>query len=218
MAGKPLAKLVWSGREHVLLPGATATIGRATDNDLTIIHKHVSRHHAIITFRSGVFHINDLGSVNGTFVNDLRVERPHPLVAGDVIRLYEPVLTFQAATDTDLSRAQVAGRLTTPESQASRLQITSGAQEGETIPLILDEVRIGRATQGAPWEIALRDPAVSRPHAALRRRDDAWFVCDLKSVNGTLVNGMTLQAGIWQQLVDGDSLSIGTTRLLFRGE
>ncbi len=73
-----LAKIIWDDpdssekREFVLAEGATASIGRSPSNDISIPERHVSRQHAVIAFRDGIFMISDLGSANGTFVNGRR--------------------------------------------------------------------------------------------------------------------------------------------------
>src|SRR2546423_14188443 len=51
------------------------TIGRSPDNDLPVDKLAVSNYHAKIYFEAGRMVIEDLDSLNGTFVNDLRVER-----------------------------------------------------------------------------------------------------------------------------------------------
>ena len=89
-----LAKIAWSDpssgerKEYVLTEGSTVTIGRSLSNEVCIREQHVSRQHAVISFQYGVFMISDLGSANGTFVNDQLVEEPFPLAGGDVVRLY----------------------------------------------------------------------------------------------------------------------------------
>jgi hypothetical protein len=61
-------------------------IGSDPSNELVIDEPTVSRRHAEVIQRSGVFQIRDLGSTNGTFVNGKRVEAPIPIGAGDEIR------------------------------------------------------------------------------------------------------------------------------------
>src|SRR5258707_9470197 len=51
------------------------SIGRAPDNDLPVDNLAVSNYHAKIYFEAGRMVVEDLDSLNGTFVNDLRVER-----------------------------------------------------------------------------------------------------------------------------------------------
>lgn len=219
-----LAKITWAHPEtgametHVLLEGATATIGRASGNDIFIPDKHVSRQHAVITYRDGVFLISDLGSVNGTFVNEKRIDEAFPLFSGDQIRLYVPVLQFSAADDEEVAQARQTGNLSTgPLTQGSgQLIITTGSQEGQIIPLLLNTVTVGRAITDATWEIGLQDPSVSRPHARMERQDGVWVLIDLGSANGTRVNTEKLPEGEQRIIKDGDIIAFGATMVLFR--
>jgi len=56
----------------------------------------VSRRHARIRVAGGQATIEDLGSKNGTFVADRRVDSPMPLADGDVIRVGSVPVTFKA--------------------------------------------------------------------------------------------------------------------------
>ncbi|MDX1991099.1 MAG: FHA domain-containing protein [bacterium] len=219
-----LAKVSWVdpdtgiNHEHVLTEGATATIGRSSSNDICIPEQHVSRQHAVINYRDGVFVINDLNSANGTFVNDQQVQDAYPLFSGDKIRLYVPVLTFSAAvSEDDQRRAEADGRLITATISTGQgyLIITSGPQEGHTIPLLLQEITVGRATANATWEIGLQDPSVSRPHARLRRIDNNWVLYDLGSANGTTINSNPVNEK-GRALHDGDVVTMGATMMLYR--
>ncbi|MBZ0298322.1 MAG: FHA domain-containing protein, partial [Anaerolineae bacterium] len=138
-----LAKITWSDpkteetQEFVLTEGATASIGRMENNDICIPEQHVSRQHAVINYRDGIFMITDLGSANGTFVNDRQLDGPFPLASGDEIRLYVPLLRFSATvTEEDERNAQEHGTLITPTNGTGKgkLIITTGPQEGQTIP------------------------------------------------------------------------------------
>lgn len=221
-----LAKITWDDpetgahREYVLLEGATATIGRSADNQIHIPERHVSRQHAVISFRDGVFMLTDLGSANGTFVNDKKLSDPFPLAHGDVIRLYVPILHFSAiVTEQEKERARQTGTLIVPLSGGGQptLHITSGPQEGAVIALLTPRVTIGRATRDATWDIALQDRAVSRPHCALTLSEEGvWTILDLGSANGTLVNGIPVGTQEPQSLADGAVITIGETTLLFR--
>ena len=58
------------------------------------------------------------------------------------------------------------------------------------------------------------DPMASWQHAQLDVERDAWWVTDLGSANGTVVNGAAIDSGR-HRLVEGDRLLIGNTRLCF---
>jgi pSer/pThr/pTyr-binding forkhead associated (FHA) protein len=219
-----LAKIIWEDpqtgdkQEFVLTENATATIGRAPDCDICIPEQHVSRRHAVISYRDGLFMINDLNSANGTFVNDEQITEPFPLASDDIIRLYVPVLVFSAmVSEEDQERAERDGRLilAAQNTGKGKLIITNGPQEGHTIPLLLKKVTVGRATSSATWEIGLQDPSVSRPHARLELIDNIWTVFDLQSSNGTFVNGEQI-TDKGQALRDGDTVGFGGTLALFR--
>ena len=77
---------------EVLLGRLDAAHGILPDLDLTPeggLEKGVSRRHAKIIQRKGEFFIEDLGSANGTFLNDQRLTPylPYPLKVGDKIQL-----------------------------------------------------------------------------------------------------------------------------------
>ena len=217
-----LAKITWEdpqtrdSLELRLAEGATVGIGRLETNEICIKEQHVSRQHAVIKYQDGVFMITDLGSANGVYVNDARLSEPYPLMAGDVIRLYVPILRFAALVD-EQEQAQAAqnGSAVRDSDSGARLIITNGAQEGESIALLVRSVTIGRASSKADWEVCLQDPSVSRPHARLDMIDTNWMLTDLGSANGTLVNGTPVNEK-GRMLHDGDMIAIGGTIAQFR--
>lgn len=70
-------------------------IGRASENQIKLLGEKISRRHATIKIEDGMYRIYDLGSANGTFVNDNRVRDPVELQDGDVIRLGDSVFIFK---------------------------------------------------------------------------------------------------------------------------
>ena len=221
-----LAKVTWedpeSGeqREFVLAEGATATIGRSPSSEIHIFERHVSREHAVINFRDGIFMITDLQSANGTFVNDKKLTDPFPLAHGDIIRLYVPILHFSAVvTEEEVQQAKITGTLIVPAGTGGQpnLHITSGPQVDAEIPLLTPSITIGRATRDATWDISLQDRAVSRPHCEIKLDAHGfWVIVDLGSANGTLVNGVPAQANEPILLQDGSVITMGETTILFR--
>lgn len=81
--------------ELVPLEGARTTLGRDGVNDVGLDHPTVSALHAVIE-RYGVwFVLRDLGSSNGTFVNNERLVGEQRLRSGDEIRLGEARLVYR---------------------------------------------------------------------------------------------------------------------------
>jgi pSer/pThr/pTyr-binding forkhead associated (FHA) protein len=73
--------------------GDRTTIGRSPDCGVFLDDVTVSRRHAALVQRDGGWHIDDLGSLNGTFVNRRRVESA-VLEDGDEIQIGKYRLTF----------------------------------------------------------------------------------------------------------------------------
>ncbi|MBC2640491.1 MULTISPECIES: FHA domain-containing protein [unclassified Rhodococcus (in: high G+C Gram-positive bacteria)] len=76
------------------LPAGSLTIGRAPDNDIVVRDVLASRRHATLHTGASGLEIEDLGSVNGTFVGGARVSRA-PLSDGDVVTIGNTDLTVQ---------------------------------------------------------------------------------------------------------------------------
>ncbi len=70
---------------------------------------------------------------------------------------------------------------------------------------------VGRDEKAA---IRIDEPLVSRRHARIERRGDAWVVADLGSTNFTRVNGQRVRREC--ELSDGDELSFARARCLFQ--
>ncbi len=62
-------------------------IGRAADNTIVLEDERVSAHHARLTYTGGQWLLEDLGSRNGTFVNELRLEGPLVVTYEDHIQI-----------------------------------------------------------------------------------------------------------------------------------
>jgi hypothetical protein len=77
------------------LSDATCTIGRATENSITVPDAQASRRHAEIRFENGRHVIADLGSTNGTSVNGERLAAPRVLAHGDQIAIGTITLRYE---------------------------------------------------------------------------------------------------------------------------
>lgn len=87
--------------------------------------------------------------------------------------------------------------------------VIQGEEEGREIELITDEISIGR---GADNDLVFPDIACSRRHALIEKKSGTYFIHDLGSGNGTLVNGRRIQQ---VELNDGDEIHVGSTVLQF---
>jgi diguanylate cyclase (GGDEF)-like protein len=83
------------GRRYPLSPTAPVVIGRGSDSAIHIDDHSVSRKHARIEPRLQGHVAVDLGSTNGTYVNDRPIEQ-HPLADGDYLRVGNCIYRFLA--------------------------------------------------------------------------------------------------------------------------
>jgi pSer/pThr/pTyr-binding forkhead associated (FHA) protein len=79
-----IVKFEGSVLQKVAINGGPITIGRGPDNSIAIDNLAISNHHAEIKSEQGRLVVEDLNSLNGTFVNNQRVKRS-ALKHGDVV-------------------------------------------------------------------------------------------------------------------------------------
>jgi FHA domain-containing protein len=129
------------------------------------------------------------------------VIRGHTVEAGEV---RQPV--------SDLPRsggAQFPGR---PRLVISGSGPGTGLEAGSTYELQTPVTLLGRGTD---CDLRMVDPGVSRHHAELRVEDGQVVLVDLGSTNGTFVNGQPVRR---VALVDGTTVTLGRTTMIFRQE
>ncbi|HEX8065179.1 MAG TPA: FHA domain-containing protein [Thermoleophilaceae bacterium] len=81
--------------EAFRIEGERARIGRSPDAEVFLDDVTVSRNHALLVRRRDGLYIDDLGSLNGTYVNRRRIES-HKLVDGDELQIGKYKLTYLA--------------------------------------------------------------------------------------------------------------------------
>ena len=111
--------------------GRPLTIGRANDNAVALRDGRASRQHARIDVRRGSLVLSDLGSTNGSFVNDRRVESI-ALGEGDRIRVGTTILLVEAITagdskDPSATSARDDPEAAAPSASGSKHEVDDGA-------------------------------------------------------------------------------------------
>ncbi|MCU1229941.1 MAG: hypothetical protein JWO97_2825 [Acidobacteria bacterium] len=91
----------------------------------------------------------------------------------------------------------------------AQLTFANGELRGTVVPLIESEYLVGRRSEN---NIAINDLGVSGFHARIFRGPDGYVVEDLKSRNGTWVNGGVVYHAL---LKDGDALRFGATEFKY---
>jgi pSer/pThr/pTyr-binding forkhead associated (FHA) protein len=81
--------------ESFEVQGERMSIGRRPDSEVFLDDITVSRDHALLIHRGDMWHLDDCGSLNGTYVNRERIES-HRLEEGDEVQIGKYKLTFHA--------------------------------------------------------------------------------------------------------------------------
>jgi len=87
-----------------------------------------------------------------------------------------------------------------------KLHIVKGAGAIQSLELKADVIQIGRSAEN---DIQLNDGSISRRHLKIVRRENKYFVMDLKSKNGTYVSGKRIRPGHECEVEQGLPIAIG---------
>ena len=179
----------------------SVTIGRSPECDMPITDGQASRRHASVVRKGDGFEVSDLGSTNGTLLNDVQM-KTKVLGHGDIIKIGATEIVYH-----DPDAAPVAGA---GEPGACSLVYAKGPRKGQKIELGGQRTTIGRKESNT---VPIKDTVASSYHCEVVRDLNGYTIRDLGSTNGTLVNNeMVTEA----QLVHGARIRIGNTRFVFQ--
>lgn len=98
---------------RVVVPADGLTVGKRSENDVVLADDYVSRTHARFHVTGGALWLEDLGSTNGSFVNNIQVQHVR-LTAGDTVRAGSSVFRYRdrpaavVHSDTDVAVSAAA--------------------------------------------------------------------------------------------------------------
>jgi len=217
---------VKSGMRHPL-PMRRISIGRDDSCDVIVRGNSVSRRHATIAPVAGGFLLRD-ESANGTLVNGIRIVGTYLLANGDVVRVQDeelrveldaapaPIVRGDKTTQLDLSHitrgvTEEQARAAAVRPVTASLEIVRGPFTGASFQVDRAVCSIGR---GDDNDIRIHDDTISLSHATLLRKAGVWFVVDLRSMNGTYVDGSRVSGE--RELHPGACVRLGAVELVFR--
>src|SRR6266849_2260825 len=214
------------------------TIGRAPDNDLSVDNLAISNYHAKIYFEAGRMVVEDLNSLNGTFVNDLRVERA-TLHDGDKVHVGKHVIKVDTSGDAPVpwqsGRKAAAPRINETmvlDTKERRQMLEQAAAMGESMQFASARVKVptlvvlgGKSDQkeyvltnkltvigkSAMATIRLKGWFKPQMAAQINQRDDGFYLGPgdkVPTVNGAPISGPV-------RLNDGDLVEVSGVRLNF---
>ena len=163
-----------------LEPGVELRVGR-TGADLNLPHKEVSRNHVLVRRHGDQVEVEDLGSRNGTFLNEQPLKGTAPFGTGDRLQVGPFELSLQGGTSTspadDLSTTRAAAAWTGSIAEGSLSEVLRDIEFNHHSGTL--EVRSGR-------ESGRLDVFEGRPYAASFRelRDEAAILALLRLTTG----------------------------------
>jgi S1-C subfamily serine protease/pSer/pThr/pTyr-binding forkhead associated (FHA) protein len=207
----------------VIVVDRELTVGRLPDNNVHLDDTQVSSHHARLRPVEGGIEVTDLGSTNGTFIEDERISQPRVLLPGQRLRFGGTTLSIEEPAASPAGGTMVApagGTMIAPAGGTSIqppaptappvvVTVVGGPDAGRSARIDGDgAIVIGRATGDL---VLAGDPSISSRHAEIRRSGREVTVTDFDSSNGTFVEGQRISAPT--AIVPGTALRVGATEL-----
>jgi pSer/pThr/pTyr-binding forkhead associated (FHA) protein len=224
--------------KEVPIGNRPVSIGRSPDNDIPVDNLAVSTYHARVYYEGGRLVVEDLDSLNGTFVNDLRIERA-TLHDGDSIWIGKHSIKVDTSADAaipwDTGRKAAAPKinetmvldtkvrrdmLQQAAAMGERSQFSPGRMKMPTLVVLSGRVNqkeflltnkltvIGKSPMAT---VRLRGWFKPKMAAQINQRDDGYYLGTgdrVPSVNGTPISGAV-------RLNDGDLIEVCGVRLNF---
>ncbi|MEW5851123.1 MAG: FHA domain-containing protein [Myxococcota bacterium] len=144
----PSLMLLYNGTEMERFPlaGQGYVIGRSHRCDIVIGLLGLSRRHARVYQEGAAWMVEDLGSQNGTYVNDARINGPQQLREGDVINFFEYTLVFHQG---EVMRSEVTAPVPTAEEPVrERTRAEAGGTQVDEAPDGLGAAVMGATESG----------------------------------------------------------------------
>jgi hypothetical protein len=224
--------------KEVALGTRPVTIGRAPDNDIHIDNLAVSNYHARVYVEAGSLVVEDLNSLNGSFLNDIRIERAM-LKDGDTLLIGKHEIRVDQMHDVAVPaeglRKAPAPRVNETmilDTEERRKLLEMAAASGERSQLSPERLLIptltvlhGRTDQ-KEYRIAgkltvighskmatvqLRGWFAPEVAAQINKHEDGFYLGRgdrVPKINGVSIHGLT-------KLNDGDVIEVGRVRLNF---
>ncbi|MBE2264400.1 MAG: FHA domain-containing protein [Burkholderiaceae bacterium] len=187
--------------KRVNLARDVTTLGRKSHNDIVLKDMIVSGEHCRFELEGlADVYVKDLGSTNGTYVNDHMVKR-QKLEHGDVISVGRARIEFRGQSDpghTDFGQTSVM-TLDGSHTLHALLRVLSGTSAGLEVPVVKAVTTFGK-------------PGVAV--VAISHRRQGFFVAVMEGGEGPLLNGAPIGREA-RLLSDGDELELIGTRLAF---
>jgi len=226
---RPQLTIVWPDgtQQTYTIKKDVIRIGRGEENNDIAApneYKSVSRNHLEVRSQGSICYADDIGSVNGVFINGQQITKNTLLKENDIIQIgsedigHQIRIHFQISADAgvnemapdieDDSRTIQGDYLPREPVNGAYLKIQWAGGITNYFSLKDEVTLLGRNP-----ECALKFPKrlrfISGHHAEIQSTDKGFFIKDLQSANGTRVNNQLLEPNKTTILADGSIIRIG---------
>jgi len=96
----------------------------------------------------------------------------------------------------------------------AKIQVLEGPMKGIQLEIDKEVVFVGRSIEN---DVKISDETASRKHLKIFSVESCYFIEDLKSKNGTMINGEPLDAGFARLITENDRIQLGSTIIRLDG-
>lgn len=193
---------------HRVRAGEVCEIGRHPRCAIIAIEPSLSRRHTRVACVDGEWVVEDLGSSNGTYLDNARVERA-PLTPGATLRCgdlkFETRWVYSPQEDglpmVPLTRGSSAGAAT-----LTRVDLDRGATH------LLDPTEVTSLGRRDPSDVVIDATGVAMRHAVIRCLSEHWVIDEVDPLSKVRVNEQRVRSAV---LGPGDEIRIGEAVLRF---
>jgi len=209
------------------------SIGRAQGCSVHLDEVSISRLHAVIFPLGGGWVLQRKANFGAVLLNGQEVENA-PLEGGEEIKIgaFSLRISIEAPQATSLtgskpqvtssnamSRADISGALDVSGGDGNTKFVTAGLSAlfrmepgSGNVDEFLMEKDVALFGRGSNCDVVLTEKKASRKHFEVRRQGLSFFLKDLNSANGTVVNGSAVTEC---ELVAGDLIQVGESKIQF---
>ncbi|MBI2609123.1 MAG: FHA domain-containing protein [Deltaproteobacteria bacterium] len=224
--------IVFKNDEIVLekvFDGESVSLGRASDNDIVLEAPHISRHQVTITFKNGEFLVENRSSVKklifegkGFETLKLKSKESFKISPYEIQLIQKDVITHPLERNDSREESQETLPVGFNDAGSEHTHISETSLMGVLEPVFgspvskkqelrsQDVFTIGRASSNI---LHIEDPQLSRHHAQIVFEHGKFYIEDLVSENGTLVNGTRITK---HELHTGDVIKLGDAEFQFK--
>lgn len=210
--------------EKTLEAGQEYLIGRSAQCDILVVHPEISRRHAKLFFKNGVWECELLSPHGQLITQEKNSVKRLSLIDGASFNIQDFTFKCEEAERTIVLESSPSTKIETPaeedlsektnvvvvSSKFALFKIDSNGEPFEEISLGLGLVEAGRSDE---CEIILSDVKASRKHFSIEGTNSTFVISDLDSTHGVMINGQLRKK---HTLSPGDIIDIGKEKFVFQ--